>query len=176
MTSETSKKVFNGMVDSNSNYKSKINEIGLISELYKRINSAENRNNRDELIKVFNYQLIASQKNGTLKCSHGRCQRLLDTLTLIDARPDKFTQLSTANIMENLRNTFIHHTEKLGNIDENDKMSKLDRAKLINSEFMKIRPAIESEYKDYLHLGNINKLYKESFNFLTSVKDDLIEV
>jgi len=84
-------------------------EDKVILEIWKRINSPENEENRDEL-KNSLWQALASgmeknfQNQYTSVCTTGRCARVIDSLTLMDKDTDLAKPLQT---VETLRNEIL---------------------------------------------------------------------
>ncbi len=119
-----------------------IKEYKVISHIWTRINSRENKKNNKELIESFASSLIDCKENGIVVCAGGRVSRMMQSLAHLDNDP-KIGELKSK---ESIRNELFSNTGQFVS-KEYKKMSEADQDNYINDKetpgTKKYRAAIE---------------------------------
>lgn len=76
-------------------------EAAILQHVWTRVNSPENEQNRESLMRILEFNLASIYEKKSPVCITGRFSRLLDIFTLIDANPLIAAPIKTAQILRN---------------------------------------------------------------------------
>ena len=139
-------------------------EYDLLKEVWTRINSSSNKNNKDKLIESLEDQLVeCSTGPGSTVCVAGRCSRVISSLALLDKDPN----LGVLKTKEVLRNELLNEAAKV--VERyTGKDSKLTAANVLD-DFNNSRSTPEVQELKNTMTDEINKL---SENYAGRLPDD----